>query len=658
MDIIKILKLKSMKIRTQVLTVVGVAILGYGAIGGVYYVSNLNQQGLQEKQLEATAVVRTVNSLQTGFLQERRAEKDFFLRTKLKYADRHAATAAAMEVRFQELTELTHSEEGKAKVEAMHVSFKRYVEQFKKVVEARKKIGLTPKDGLRGKLRKAVHDAEEEIKNMNLPLLEAALLSMRRSEKDFMLRLDPKYVGRLEKGLAHYLEVIDTYVEDEDDKEYLSDMGEIYFAGFKKVSDSLLAEQKARKILSSIFAEIEPQLKAIQEADNTAFDAANTHLADSAKITFMIIVATMLFSAVMAAALGMLIVRTLSVPVVEMTGAMVSLANGNLETEVPAREFQNELGEMAEAVETFKQNAVMAKKLEEEAKAEQAEREARARKIAALCDRFDETVSVALESVADSSNQMESSAKTMVKVAEGAGQRSQAVSAASEQASGNVQTVAAASEELSASIQEISSQVSSSADIAQEAVTAADDATLQVQGLVEASQKIGDVVDLINDIASQTNLLALNATIEAARAGEAGKGFAVVASEVKNLATQTGKATEEIAGQISAIQGATNEAVTAIEGIASTIGKISEISGSIAAAVEQQGASTSEISRNAQEAASGTEEVNNNIAGVSQATAETGQSAGDVLSASQELTSQSENLKQSVGSFLREVKAA
>jgi methyl-accepting chemotaxis protein len=314
MDITKLLNLKSIKIRTQVLTVVAVALLGYAAIGVVYYVSNVKQQALQSVQLEATEVVKNANALQTGFLQERRSEKDFFLRTKLKYAKRHAATAEAMTPNFEALMELSHTAEDRARIEEMQVEFSKYVAQFVKVVEARKVIGLTSKEGLRGKLRKAVHEAEVEIKNMNLPILEAALLSMRRSEKDFMLRLDAKYVGRLEKGLAHYLNVVEEYVEDDDDKEYLSDMAEIYFAGFKKVSTSLLAEGKDRKFLSSIFAKIEPQLKALQAQASGQFDTANQDLKSSAETTFMAIIAAMVISAMIAAGLGFLIVRMLSVP--------------------------------------------------------------------------------------------------------------------------------------------------------------------------------------------------------------------------------------------------------------------------------------------------------------------------------------------------------
>ena len=257
-----------------------------------------------------------------------------------------------------------------------------------------------------------------------------------------------------------------------------------------------------------------------------------------------------------------------------------------------------------------------------------------------------------VEVVASASTEIESNAQLMSATAEQTSRQSSAVAAASEEATSNVQTVASAAEEMSSSIDEISRQVAQSAEIAGSAVEEANKTNATIQGLAEAAQKIGEVVDLINDIAGQTNLLALNATIEAARAGEAGKGFAVVASEVKSLATQTAKATEEIANQIGAMQSVTSESVEAIKGIGTTIERINEIATTIASAVEEQGAATQEIARNVQQAAQGTQEVSSNISEVTKGVSETGQASGQVLEAASGLSKQADELKTEIDAFI------
>ncbi len=266
-----------------------------------------------------------------------------------------------------------------------------------------------------------------------------------------------------------------------------------------------------------------------------------------------------------------------------------------------------------------------------------------------------EDVKHMVEAVSGASSEMLSSSEAMAATAEETSRQSSVVAAASEEATTNVQTVASAAEELASSIAEIGRQVAESANIAEGAVEEARTTNETVKSLSEASQKIGEVVNLISDIAGQTNLLALNATIEAARAGEAGKGFAVVASEVKSLANQTGKATEDIASQINAIQAATAESVTAIEGIGGTIGQISEIATTIASAVEEQGAATQEISNNVQQAAQGTQEVSNTIQSVTQAAQESGEAAVQIKDASGELSQQSEGMRSTIENFIAEI---
>ncbi len=349
----------------------------------------------------------------------------------------------------------------------------------------------------------------------------------------------------------------------------------------------------------------------------------------------------------------------LAKPVTAMTGAMQRLASGDNEVEIPARNRGDEIGEMAGAVEIFKANAIERVRLE--AEAEEAERRAEREKKQAmqeLADRFEANVGDVLKNVTSSTTELDATATSMSAVADRSLDEATAVASASEQASANVQTVASASEELSSSISEIARQVLESSRITSDAVVEAEKTNQSVAGLNDAARKIGDVVDMINDIASQTNLLALNATIEAARAGEAGKGFAVVASEVKNLATQTAKATDEIAGQITSMQQETTSAVDALSGITDTIGKINEIATSVSSAVEEQAAATQEITRNVEEASRGTQAVNENITSVSEASKETGTASTQVQAASRELAEQADQLNGAVSSFLDEVRTA
>jgi len=359
------------------------------------------------------------------------------------------------------------------------------------------------------------------------------------------------------------------------------------------------------------------------------------------------------------AGVAWLVSRSITRPLGRLQRSMGQLAQGDLASMVPETDRQDELGEMARAVEVFKRHAVERAGLEAERR-EQAERGRKEKQqaMAAMADAFERSVGSIVGTVATASTKMEATARGLSKSADGAIQQAATVADASTEASSNVQMVAAATEELSASIAEITRRVSDSSQMASRAVDNARKMDATVRVLSGSAEKIGAVVALIKTISSQTNLLALNATIEAARAGESGKGFAVVASEVKHLASQTAKATEDIASHIAAIQTSTRETVRAIEEIGNDITQMSSVAANIAAAVEQQGAATREIAGNVNQAASKTGDVSKNIAGVTRASGDIGTAASEVLGAAGQLSTQAERLEQEVKNFLLTVKAA
>lgn len=386
---------------------------------------------------------------------------------------------------------------------------------------------------------------------------------------------------------------------------------------------------------------------------------------DAAEISDRVDVLTQILWALLIAGLSIGIVvsiltaRSIVKPVKQMTDAMAKLANKDLSVEVPALENRDEIGEMAQAVQVFKENMAHAQKLEQEQERIAGKADAEKKQMMAkLADDFEAAVGSIINAVSSASTELQSSAETMTNTVERTSNQTESVATASEQASNNVQTVAAATEELAASVQEIGRQAGDSSQKAQAATLEAEQTVAKVEALSEAASKIGDVVSLIQDIAEQTNLLALNATIEAARAGEAGRGFAIVASEVKELASQTAKATTDISEQISTIQDSTETSAEAIGKVTTAIKDLNDIASSIAAAVEEQASATDEISGNVQQAARATQDVSGTIGEVNQAVAESSESATQVLSAADELSRQSESLRTEVGNFLHGIRAA
>lgn len=345
-------------------------------------------------------------------------------------------------------------------------------------------------------------------------------------------------------------------------------------------------------------------------------------------------------------------------PIMQMTRSMKQLADGDLDCTIPGVHRSDEIGAMGGAVLVFKENMVRAKELAANEAAAVAERVARAARVGDLAQNFDTSVSAMLDSFSAASTELQTTLVSMKSMAEQTTRQATEVASVAQETSSNVQTVAAASEELASSVTEIGRQVGQSEKVAQNAVNEAERTNTTIQSLFSQASTIGDVIKLINEIASQTNLLALNATIEAARAGDAGKGFAVVASEVKSLAEQTARATDQISAQIASIQTSSTDAVTAVQSISGIIGEINSIASAITSSVQEQSIATQEIARNIQRASVGTNGISENIAGVQTIAGNTGAATEQVISASRELSEQSEAMRARVATFLADIKAA
>ena len=463
--------------------------------------------------------------------------------------------------------------------------------------------------------------------------------------------------------MAQGLKVLGRASHTDEEKVLYAELLEL-FEGYKASFEKAVADKRAvDELIHGEAAEqarlLIANVEALQKKTHEAEDRVRAHTMALIETTEYGMLAAGAAGLVLGVLLSLLLGNQLAKPIIGMTTAMKRLAEGELETEVPAQGRKDEIGQMSAAVQVFKENAIRNNELvaEQEAQRERAEHEKR-RMMAEIADEFDASVGGVVEAVSSAATELNATAQSMGSIAEETSSQSGAVAAAAEEASANVQTVAAAAEEMSNSINEINMQVVEASKISRKAVEDVSRTTRDIETLARTADEIGEVISLISDIAEQTNLLALNATIESARAGEAGKGFAVVANEVKALANETAKATDGISALILQVQGQTKSAVDAVSGIGTVINQLDETSASIAAAMEEQGATTQEVARNVDEAATGTGEVSSNIMGVTQASQEAGSAAGEVTAAAGELSRQAEVMRSEIRKFVEQIRAA
>ena len=652
--------LHRMSIRQKIGMLVLLMIGGFGLLIFLNYQTNHMLEVAHAKERQTQVVAMMFEELEINTLKTAKISEEFMLDLKIEEAEEAHKLFA-----YKKGINLNEHDLGAHKAEFAH-DFEMIEEashSFDELVRLQKIVGLNQQDGLKGTVLKT----GQAIENRFASIIETAaieatalnvradILEMRRLEKDFQLSGDASILTKFEKSYKHMLETLPAAGFDAPSRKELAGLLDAYRLQFQQLidTDTKLRKQAHtfRKKMDKVIYSVDKQAKtALKEGKEALIQDKETQARAQMIFYSLALVIVLILGMV-----SFVIARSITGPMADAIGNMKKLAQDKTDVSLKGQNRGDEVGEMVRSLEVFRGNAIKRQELEEQARQERQKEIQRQNHIADVVESFRTKISGMLETVASGNEDMRNSADTLQDAAGSADNLAQSTNDATHTSSTNVQTVASAAEELSSSIREIAQQSNRTYEVVGNLRNTADRAQGDVSSLAEAASRIGDVVGMIRDIAEQTNLLALNATIEAARAGESGKGFAVVASEVKQLSTQTAKATEEIASQITSVQNSTGQAVTAIQSIAEAVNEIDSMTASIAASAEEQDGATNEISQSIQLAAEGTSTASDNVVGVTDAISRTRSEADKVRNVSADLGRMADDLSQAVETFLKDV---
>lgn len=658
--------MRSRSINFRIGVLLSVSLLGLSAIATTHFVGDAAQHRATELQIEASHLITQVSEIKAALMQMDEQQKEFQLSYDSKAPQIARKDAEFIQKSLKDLNFAIADESMATAASRLEVQIPIYIETMNAMVVERNNLGKTPDDGLLGGLRSAIHNVEQlflapEFRHnstLNVDQVMIKVLMMRRHEKNFMLRGSDKYIHQLDKRI----EETKILLKKATLSQPLQDKALIALSEYQSKFHAYTRAQNKLKTLeasmSTLFHQIEPLADLLSEhghtIDNQALQAE--HEARATTQFFMITAITTIFLLVIISNLTMAI--SISQPIGHLTTAMRKIAGGAFETPVPGLTRGDEIGTMANALETFRHTAIEGKALISTQREEEGYKTRRAHHIEKASVIFEKNVTAVIDGLIGSASTLRQSTSELSTITQETVHRSGQVTDAVHTSSSNVTAVASATEELSTSVNEIQRQIIHTRDVSQKAKIRTQQSEETVGRLAHAASQINDVVTLINDIANQTNLLALNATIEAARAGDAGKGFAVVANEVKALAGQTADATEEIVKQIQTMQSVTQETVSAIAEITTIMESIGEGTSEVASSIEEQTTATQEISQNVQGVSENIQIISSNMDEVNKANQKTSETSTQVSEAAANLTDQSNSLRKEVDVFLTALKTA
>lgn len=659
-------RVSNLRIQKKMWIMIALIVLGCLILFGVFLTSRMMEANVLQRDTVNLARSRATDRLGRHLLEVRRLEKDFRLLRDQELVKTHREVGNTIKQDLRFLLERSSAEEQQQFIEPLIEGYDVYEAQFGLIADAYVEVGLNESTGLQGSLRRSVHAVEEKLGEFNNLELGYLMLMMRRHEKDFLMRLDEKYVERMQARKAEFEAALADANLSGVARETIGGLMASYHSDFALMAEGWITIRDQAALLDTYFEVLPPLLAGLEGEITGSYERSKSDLeAIRSKSMFAMLIA-LAVAIVGTTVIARMIGKEMRTSISGLSETMRALADGELETEVDNRERADEIGEMARATQTFKETAQQMERLREEEKEREAllaaERERehqhtleRAHETHALVESFESQVANILNQFQTQFEALNHVAQDMSQLAGDARQQNYDISEASQTTTSKVGDAAESVDDMAASITQIAAKVRDAADMARTSVQEAQSTTETIRQLSQATSRIGDVVGIIHKIAGQTNLLALNATIESARAGEAGRGFAVVADEVKKLSSQTSQALDQIAAQVKSVQDLTVDAVEAIRRVDEIIGNLDRLTETMAEGMTRQENTNHNIAVNVRDASAAVVQIGASIDASAKRADRIGDVSSEMVSSAEMMAVQLETLQTEIQTFVSSI---